>query len=206
MKRLAYALAFLLSLPAAASADSFTASFAGTGLGAGVAGVKAGAAFNVWAGEIKWASSSWLDDFASYCVDLDNALTSTQTFSTSNPSQISSSEGAKISYLIAQNFSSVTTGWMAAGLQLAIWNVLYDTDYLASAGSFRSFTGEAVKFADAFLQDLKIHQTSLATNVVFLDTARGQDQVTKVPEPATMVVFGIGAFAFVAGLRRMRRT
>jgi hypothetical protein len=190
----------LLFLPSVASADSFSASFVGTGLGAGVKGSYAGGSFNVFAGQIEW--STGLDSFLSFCLQLDSPLQTTQQFESSVPGHISASDHASISYLVTKNFSTVTTNWMAAGLQLAIWNILYDSDSLASAGAFYSATSNATYFADGFLADLA-HQQTLTGSAVFLNSVpgtRGQDQVT-VPEPATWLLLG-GAIAALSVRRR----
>jgi hypothetical protein len=200
-------LALGLLIPSAASADGFSATFAGTGLGAGVSGYSGGSYFNVFAGQIKWDAG--VDEFLSFCLQLDSPLKPEQYFDTSMPAHISAWEAASISYLVTKNFASLTSNWMAAGLQLAIWNVLYDSDYKASDGVFRSSTSNATYFADKFLADLGAQKLPFGS-ALFLNSqpgTRGQDQVTlySTPEPGTMLLLGAGALALVARRRMARK-
>lgn len=206
MKRFVLVLFASLVLPSVASADSFSATFAGTGRGAGVSGMVNGSAFSVWAGEIKWTSDSFLDDFTSFCVQLDSHLNSTQVFEApADLGHISAYKEGQIAFLVG---NAVSSNWMAAGLQLAIWNVIYDDDFTVSAGLFTSSTAGAADSANTFLGVLADEKLPFG-NAIFLDSIRqgdrnGQDQVTSVPEPATLVLLGTGIVA-MAGRRRMRR-
>lgn len=209
MKKIAAFVFALGSLvPSAASADVFTATFAGTGLGAGVKGSVNGHRFNTFAGQIRWDAG--LDDFLSFCVQLESPVREWQRFDTSMPAHISAYEAAAISYLVTKNFSSITTNWMAAGLQLAIWNVLYDDDFAASKGDFKSRTKKATRYADLFLGDLQKQKLPFG-NALFLNSQpgrRGQDQVTlySTPEPGTMLLLGAGALALAARRRMARKS
>ncbi len=150
MKRFVLVLFASLVLPSVASADSFSATFAGTGRGAGVSGMVNGSAFSVWAGEIKWTSDSFLDDFTSFCVQLDSHLNSTQVFEApADLGHISAYKEGQIAFLVG---NAVSSNWMAAGLQLAIWNVIYDDDFTVSAGLFTSSTAGAADSANTFLR------------------------------------------------------
>jgi len=206
LKRLAAIALVLVTLPSVASADSFSANFAGTGLGSGVSGYNGNTYFSVFAGQLKWDAG--VDDFLSFCLQLDSPLQYKQEFSSTMPGHISASEAGRISALVTQNFASITTNWMAAGLQLAIWNVLYDTDSSASSGAFYSSTSAATFWANTFLSGLASAQASVGT-AVFLNSVpgdRGQDQVTyKTPEPGTLLLLGAGALALAARRRFTRR-
>jgi len=155
----------------------------------------------VWAGQIKWDAVG-VDDFLSYCIDMTTVLDNPQSFTQSVPSGITTSDANAVSYLVTRNFFSINSNLMAAGLQLAIWNVLYDSDSSVSGGNFTSSTSGAATWANAFLGDL-LQQGSPTGSAVFLNTTRGQDQVT-VPEPATLLLLGSGVVA-LAVRRRMRR-
>jgi hypothetical protein len=205
VKRLAAIALALVTLPSVASADSFSANFVGTGLGSGVSGYNGKTYFSVFAGQLKWDAG--VDDFLSFCLQLDSPVQYKQDFLTSMPEHISATEAARISALVTQNFSSITTNWMAAGLQLAIWNVLYDTDSSASSGAFHSSTLAATEWANKFLAGLESANAPTG-KAIFLNSMpgdRGQDQVTyRTPEAGTLLLFGAGALALAARRRFTR--
>jgi hypothetical protein len=192
----------LLTVPAVASADSFDAYFAGTGRGTAVSGYNGSTSFSVWAGEIKWDGVG-VPDFLSYCIQMDSNVAYHQVFSDALPQQISLQDATQIAYLVSKNFASITSDAGAAALQLAIWNVLYDSDYSISSGSFRSTTSAVLALGNSFLTDLQQYG-SLGGSVNFFDAKLGQDQVT-VPEPATLLLLGASAIVFGARRRFTRR-
>ncbi len=210
MKRIVTILFTLVMLPAVASADVITAYYSGIGLGTSVSGSRYNSAthawtgFNVWAGQIEWTSDSWLGDFYSYCIDLTTPVVNPQVFDSGVPSGISSSDAALIAYLVGHNAAGVDSNGKAAGLQLAIWNVLYDSDFTVSGGDFWSGTAGAAGYANGYLASLP-HDPSNTGGALFLNALNGQDQVTPVPEPATMLLFGTGAAALAVRRRRQTR-
>ncbi len=113
---------------------------------------------------------------------------------------------------MATNFTGLSSNRMAAGLQLAIWNVLYDTDYsvnnVTGATFYTTSNADASKWANTFLEALNTATSKgpLTGNAKFLDVKRGQDQVTyKTPEPGTLLLLGAGALALAARRRFTRR-
>jgi hypothetical protein len=212
LKRLVLSAVCLLALPPVAAADSFTANFVGVGNAQVVTTVKGGSYLNVWAGELIWngidpSPGVYDQNFYTYCVDLTTPLVNPQTFEIKS-SEAMPVDGGQVAWLVATyGMAAHAPGAaaMAAGLQLAIWNVLYDGDFSvgSNAGNFwTSTSGAARDYANLYLSGLNAAMAAgpLAAQAVWLDTDRGQDQVA-VPEPASIVLLGLGA---AAALRRRR--
>jgi len=128
--------------------------------------------------------------------------------------------GERIAWLMQNMATTVTTAAQAAGMQLAIWDIVHDNGDGLGAGRIQGLgqTDAAVATAaNGFIQS-SVGQSSLNatvyTNIAGRDAAQALmscgvgggtcDDPTGVPEPSTLVTFGIGALAIAFGTRRRR--
>ena len=150
--------AFFISLtPALASAASID--FVGLGKAevvtvAGVRNVRA------WAGELNWAwidgkPAGWENTFYSYCVDLLNNETDPQNVTiSSTDAMVTTNYGAQKAAWLFNTYASMVhgasgTAAMGAGLQLAIWEVLYDDGVNLTGGDKFRVTSASSQALDA---------------------------------------------------------
>jgi len=211
----------LLLAPAQAKADTISFDWVGHASVVTVAGPNGGSPYDVWAGELKWdwvgATPAGLSNpVYTYCVDIVTDLTSPQDVSITSTSNLTSSvatlapeAAAKAAWLVnsfADTVRSTADGWYAnvlgAALQVAIWEALYDSTNDLAGGAFQLVTtGTIATQAQAYLTALYASDYTGST-AVLLDTRDGQDQITKVPEPGTLLLLGTGIAAFYTRSRR----
>jgi hypothetical protein len=177
-----------------------------------LAGVRSVTAY---AGELDWAwlggtPAGYSDSFYSYCVDvLNNELDPEWVNIRSTSDALAAPELTKAAWLFNQfavNIHNSGTNAMAAGLQLAIWEVLYDSTYDLSSGAFRvaSASTDALNYGASYLQALTNAGSGYASaKATWLDAnaGAGQDQITQTPEPGTLALLATG-FAGLAARRK----
>jgi hypothetical protein len=216
-------IAIVMLVPIAAHAD--TVYFEGVGLGSSVTAhglQNDGVTYtNMFAGQIKLSwNADGSNSFIGYCVTATNYLNYSETVDirslgsmpdVNDPPYAIAGAGAKIAWLVNTYAPSVATGDQAASLQIAIWEVLYQANaYDVKTGSiYFDASTSILDRANGYLTALG----SNTSNATWLDSytinsngnkvQSGQDYAVSVPEPALILLLGIGFGA--VGLATLRK-
>ena len=199
-----------------------TIKFAGTGFGSQVTiGGTSGANYHgsVFAGELDWqwvgtAPAGFATSFYAYCVDLSSFLRSEQTVTPVSSTGFSNGVidgGKKAAWLFneyaAGIHSNIATASMnAAALQIAIWEAMYDGSANLGGGAFTATTSNSQILSQATTYLNALYASTPWTAVAtILSTSSGQDQITQVSEPSTLLIIGLAFFGFAALARRPAR-
>jgi hypothetical protein len=165
------------------------------------------------------AGGSVLGKFVAWCLDLDHYLAPAGTATPytvtktpfSNSYGLSSAEMKRVQSVFDANFKGVdvTDNKQAAGFQVALWNALYDGDFLAGEGDFKVQNGDVRKQADKYLRAAKTFEGKRVWNLTFLEskdktTRQNLVTVTPVPVPAAagLMLLALGGLAAVGRRRR----
>lgn len=176
----------------------------------GVVSINSGATADfVLSGEIDVTTSDG-DSFAAYCIDIPRSLgEAPSTYSFSLETQENISKLFSVAGFDGFNFGTdgVITAAQASGLQLAIWEAVYDGGLTGAltTGVFQAngFDAASVAAATSFLSAAATLTTGYAPYVQVMyssaDPAR-QTLVTSVPEPSTYALMAacLGVVGFVA--------
>lgn len=94
--------------------------------------------------------------------------------------------GRLLSY-VADTAGAVDNSYESASLQLAIWNIVYDTDYSLSGGAFRDSSGRA-SYANTLLSASQTWTNTMDVRVLKSPTAQDQVHWGRVPEPGSLAL------------------
>lgn len=156
--------------------------------------------------------------FAAFCVDLATSLNIPATYDKLTGSLFSDSITDNISRLVNAYFPTVSSTAQGAGLQLAIWEVIYDDGNLdLSTGDFKVTQASvgALSYATQYLTGLAALPTTGRYNVTFYQGDGSQSTggvgdsqdvigVSPIPLPAGVLLLG-GALAGLGVVGAKRR-
>ena len=152
-------------------------------------------------GALKFANGS--SNIVTYCADALSPLNSSNNPYTVGAVNMTNGTGLALAgKILATNFNSATTADQQAGLQLAIWDALFDngSSFNASSGNMKVTGGvnaATLGFAASYYT-AGVNSTPTAAVELFKATcAGGQDQLHVVPEPASFAVLGLGIFGLI---------
>jgi hypothetical protein len=219
----AFAFGLLVLMPVSAKANQITFVDVTRGSQVSISGTRTG---TFMAGELAWswvgtAPDGFAQQFYSYCVDVNQNLASPQEVTPRSATGFTNGVtdgGAKAAWLFTQYAGGIhsisdagTANTMAAALQVAIWEAMYDTSNSLSSGNFVLNTTGAIRTqAQTYLNSLYTsgggYNTGIAAILEVVAPNSGQDQITsRVSEPSTLLLMGVAFFVFARRVRRPQR-
>lgn len=139
------------------------------------------------------------EQHVAYCVDLDHVIKNTWTADIAPVTVLNG--GMAIAWLYDTYAQTITTGVEAAGLQVAIWEILDDFGGVldAGAGLFRVSSPTDVRnAAQGFLNSLPTDLSNYTTTSYILmsgNSPRSQNLI--VPEPGTLGLIGLSVLPLI---------
>lgn len=159
------------------------------------------------------------DKFKTFCIELVQGINQGdivmyETTSVANAPIPGPAMGAAaadaISALWAQFWTPSFTNISAAAFQIAIWELVYDTGRDLSSGNFfanpvqpTTDLDQAIALAQQWLSSIDDNGPK-AEYLIALSHPDYQDQITIIPEPSTLIMWG-GLAAMAIGLRSRRK-
>jgi hypothetical protein len=150
-------------------------------------------------------------NFASFCIDLAKHVRANTNYEYEvfAPDEIgwSPSRILSMQMLWADRFHQVNNNDTSAAFQLAVWELVYDTDRSLSTGSFRATApGSAISIAQGWLDGLTSGTSANQSlpNLRLLISEGAQNQITvQIPSPGSAACAMLG-LAMLTNRRRRR--
>jgi hypothetical protein len=174
--------------------------------------VQAGALSWTWAGT---PPAGFAQSFYSYCVDLAHFVTDPQYVTVRSSDGFTNGVtggGSKAAWLFNQYAAGIhqitdltTAALYSAGLQIAIWEAMYDSTANLAGGGFTATSSNATVMTAATGYLTELYKSNMVGVATILDSTRssGQDQiVAQVGEPSTLLLMGLAFFGFATLARR----
>ncbi|MBS1717980.1 MAG: PEP-CTERM sorting domain-containing protein [Armatimonadetes bacterium] len=201
--KLAFAVASSVALAATSQALVTTMTFNGVDMGE-VVGLSGHLNGQVWSASLDFFSSSIYGNINTFCVDLDHFISVGQSWDAYVVDSSTLSGGYKSAANIVGNaFFQANTSDKACGLQLAVWEAVYDDGATLDLNNGNLIAGGESASALAWAQTYYAAYRTLDAHAIYFKPVAddGQGQMTAVPEPASML--GLGALAL--GIAKRRR-
>ena len=132
----------------------------------------------------------------SYCVDLLQTTGNGSVYAVELQSAVAKGDNYRNAAWLMNEFSAVAdTAAKKAGLQVAIWEAIYDSSHSLDSGGFsvQSTSGGAYANANIYLSALAgVSSFSGLENYMVAYSATRQDQLIATPLPAAAWLFGSG--------------
>jgi len=164
---------------------------------------------SAYTGELNFTDETTTTNYTTFCVDILDEIHSGSQWDSNL--QLSNTLGNpamdRAAAIISADFNSVHTNDEAAGLQLAVWDAIYDNgaSFDADHGTFQAqnVSSSVLNYANQYYADRNGNGVALyfGTHTNQDGHVTGQAQMTPVPEPSTVAGILVGALAL---LRRRR--